>query len=448
MRASALGIFENTAELTDKKMLFKRRMYDMIYLLGFLCSLIPGPFPQLSSLASLALLGCIAVSFFDENFYLYIALFIYLRYRLLLGDTPAYRVYSYLVVIRFVIDLPKTKFRIAYLPALFVFFMHSLFATGRFESIRIGLNVIVDCVLAYIVLSKLLTNNRLMRKFIFSFMLGGVASGVFGWTNDEFTKAINVSGAGAQKVSRNFGALSDANFAGLFYSLCIICALTVKGLPLWMRGIFLALFGIMLLQTASLSALMILMSFAVLLIILKFRGKSFFILTFMFIAMVILVAVILAVPQLRQIDVIAGLIIRITEKLSYIPRGRWDLLTTDRYDIWQQAIAVFSQKGLWGKLVGGSVVTVMVIDYSIMSIACHNSYLQSILNFGIIGTLIIYIPLFMIFTYRLLKHFSKKPGYEGEDIKMLQLIFNFAFIFFGMTVDFFIDWPFMLLYFI
>ena len=145
------------------------------------------------------------------------------------------------------------------------------FATGRFESIRIGLNVIVDCVLAYIVLSKLLTNNRLMRKFIFSFMLGGIASGVFGWTNDEFTKAINVSGAGAQKVSRNFGALSDANFAGLFYSLCIICALTVKGLPLWMRGIFLALFGIMLLQTASLSALMILMSFAVLLIILKFR---------------------------------------------------------------------------------------------------------------------------------------------------------------------------------
>ena len=82
MRALALGIFENTAELTDKKMLFKRRMYDMIYLLGFLCSLIPGPFPQLSSLASLALLGCIAVSFFDENFYLYIALFIYLRYRL------------------------------------------------------------------------------------------------------------------------------------------------------------------------------------------------------------------------------------------------------------------------------------------------------------------------------------------------------------------------------
>ena len=109
-----------------------------------------------------------------------------------------------------------------------VFLLHSLFATGRFENIRIGLNVIVDCVLVYIILLKLLSDNRLMRKFLFAFMLGGLSSGIFGWTNDEFTKAINVSGAGAQTVSRNFGALSDANFAGLFYSLCIVVTVAVK----------------------------------------------------------------------------------------------------------------------------------------------------------------------------------------------------------------------------
>ena len=204
----------------------------------------------------------------------------------------------------------------------------------------------------------------------------------------------------------------------------------------------------MVLQTASLSALLILFTLMVLYIILKFRGKSVIILSLGLLAFIVVVSVILAVPQLREIDAIAGLIIRITEKLSYIPRGRWDLLTTDRWDIWQDAIAAFSQKGLWGKLVGGSVVTVMVIDYSVMSIACHNSYLQSILNFGIIGTFLIYLPLFTIFVYRMLKHFSKKSGYEGDDIKMLQLIFMFAFIVFGFTVDFFIDWPFMMLYFI
>ncbi|MBQ2890944.1 MAG: O-antigen ligase family protein, partial [Clostridia bacterium] len=329
-----------------------------------------------------------------------------------------------------------------------IFLLHSLFATGRFESIRVGLNVIVDCVLVYIILLKLLKDNRLMRKFIFAFMLGGLSSGIFGWTNDEFTKDINISGAGAQTVSRNFGALSDANFAGLFYSLCIASTVIVKGISWWVKGIFLGLFAIMLLQTASLSALLILFTLMVLYIILKFRGKSVAILTAGLIAAIIGISIILAVPQLREIDAIAGLIIRVKEKLSYIPRGRWDLLTTDRWDIWQEALAAFSQKGWWGKLVGGSVVTVMVIDYSVMSIACHNSYLQSILNFGVIGTLVVYIPLFVIFVYRLLTHFSKKAGYEGEDIKIFQLIFSFAFIVFGFTVDFFIDWPFMMLYFI
>ena len=214
-----------STEISYKSVPKKRKFFDAVFLLGFICCLIPGPFPALSSVASLLLLVCIAVSFFDENFYLYMALFIYLRYRLLLGDTPAFRLYSYLVVLRFLIDIPKTKFRIVHLPALFVFFLHSLFATSKLESIRIGLNVIVDCALVYIVLLKLLADNKLMRKFIFAFMLGGVASGIYGWTNDEFTKEINISGAGAQKVSRNFGALSDANFAGLFYSLCIICTL-------------------------------------------------------------------------------------------------------------------------------------------------------------------------------------------------------------------------------
>ena len=444
----AFSILENPLIRADRKKVLKRNFYDVVYFVGFLCSIIPGPFPAISSVASLILLACIAISFFDENFYLYMATFIYLRYRLLLGDTPVYRFYSYLVVLKFIQEIRNIKFRIVFLPALFVFLLHSLFATGRFESIRVGFNVIVDCALIYIILLKLLSDNRLMRKFIFAFMLGGLSSGIFGWTNDEFTKAINVSGAGAQTVSRNFGALSDANFAGLFYSLCIVATVIVKGLAWWVKGIFLCLFAVMLLQTASLSALLMLFTLMVFYIILKYRGRSVAILSVGLFAAVVGISVILAVPQLREIDAIAGLIIRVKEKLSYIPRGRWDLLTTDRWDIWQQALAAFSQKGWWGKIVGGSVVTVMVIDYSIMSIACHNSYLQSILNFGLLGTAIIYIPLFLVFVYRILLHFSKEKDYEGEDIKILQLVFSFAFIVFGFTVDFFIDWPFMMLYFI
>ena len=60
----ALGILENPHIGEDRKATIKRNFFDVVYLIGFLCSLIPGPFPSLSSVASLMLLGCIAISFF------------------------------------------------------------------------------------------------------------------------------------------------------------------------------------------------------------------------------------------------------------------------------------------------------------------------------------------------------------------------------------------------
>lgn len=431
-------------ERSDKKRIF----HDLVFLAGYIAALIPGPLPSLGTPAAMLLLLCIGINILDENFFLYIAIFIYLRYRLLMGDTPVYRLYSYLVVLRFIYDIPKLKFRIAYFPGIFVFLLHSVFATPNASSIRIGLNVIVDVVVAYVCLAKLLSTETLARKFFFAFMLGGLSSGIYGWTNTEFTKEINIRGAGASTVSRNFGALSDANFAGLFYSLCTIIAIVIRKVALWVKLGFIGIFCIMLLETASLSAILILIAFCIFYIILRFRGKSFFILLFGFVAAVLGIVVILAVPPLREIDAINGLIIRVTEKLSYIPRGRWDLLTTDRWAIWEKAIASISASGTAEKLIGGNVVTVMVINTKDFFTACHNSYLQGILNFGILGTLIIYLPLIGVFTYRMLKHFNTKPFYSNEDIKMIEMIATFGFLVFGMTVDFFIDWPFMMLYFL
>ena len=425
----------------------KRIFFDIVLGLGWLCCLVPGPFPDHVTAASAVLILCIAVSFFDENFYLYAALFIYCRYTMLLGDTPAYRIYSYMIVLRFLLDIRRTKFKMVYFPALFVFFLHSIFAMPALTSLRIGLNVIVDVVLIYIVLLKVSEDANLVRKFIFVFLMGGITSGVYGWTRKDVSVDINVAGAGVHTVNRNFGSLNDSNFAGLFYSLCIICSVVTEKIPVWLKSIFVALFMVMLLQTASLSALLVLSVLLVFYIILKFRVNSVFILLLVFAAIISLIAVIYAVPQLRRLPAISGLIIRITEKLSYLHRGRMDLVTTDRSAIWDNAIRLYMSFPLWRMLIGGKVVTVMAIDFSIVSMACHNSYLQSILNFGVLGALAIYIPLFSVFFFRLNRHFSTPGGYKDEDISMLRLILPFAFMVFGYTVDFFIDWPYVMLYF-
>ena len=70
MKAFEIDFLKSPIECTDKSAILKRKIFDIIFLFGFLCCLIPGPLPPLTSVASLLLLACIAVSFFDENFYL------------------------------------------------------------------------------------------------------------------------------------------------------------------------------------------------------------------------------------------------------------------------------------------------------------------------------------------------------------------------------------------
>ncbi len=424
-----------------------RLFFDFVFLIAFALCLPAGAMGQFNSILSILLIMCVMVSFFDENFYIYAALFMFMRYRMLIGDEPAFRIYSYLVVLRFLIDLPKTKFRVTYLPAIFVFAMHCVFASVGVAGLRMSLNTLVDVALVYIILLRVLADSTLLRKFMFAFVLGGILSGVYGWLDSSVAVDINVAGAGAQTVNRNFGALGDPNFAGLLYSLCILVSLTLKNIPTWLRCLFAVFFGVLILQTASLSAIITLVVLSIFLIILKYRYKSFFILLFGFVGISLVVALLLSIPGFRQIDAVQGLIIRISEKLSYIPRGRWDLLTTDRWDIWSQALRIFMAKPIWGQLVGGSVITVMATEEAI-SFACHNSYIQSLLNFGTLGTILIYIPFIAAFIYRLTQHFVKEKQYNDEDIKIIQLVFMFAFLFFGMTVDFFIDWTYMVLYFI
>ncbi len=436
----------------------RKKIYDILFVISFLCCLVPGTVPQLTGFASVLMVLCIVANYKNDNFYLFAALFMFMRYRMLIGDTPVYRIYSYLVAFKFISELFKTKFRIAYFPAIFVIVLHSIFAlppvAAEFfddtivRGIRTGLNVIVDIALVYMILLKVLENAGLLRKFLYVFLMGGIASGIYGWFNPEVSVDINISGAGVYTVNRNFGALSDSNFAGIYYSLCVMGTIALKGIPKWVRTALALVFIVLILQTASLSALLVLFLLSCFYIILKYRSRSVFILSGVFLVGVVALTLLLAIPQFRQLDMIAGLIIRIEEKLSYIPRGRWDLLTTDRTALWGEALKLFANKSIWGKLIGGTVITIAATDYSVFPAAVHNSYLQSLLNFGVIGTLLIYLPLFGVFFYRLFKHFSNKSGYKNEDIKIMQMLFSFVFIVFGATVDFFVDWTLMIFYFI
>ena len=127
--------------------------YDAAFLVSLLCCSLVGAFPQYSLLLSCGMVLCFGTSLFSDNFFLYAALFLFMRNKMVIGDTTAYRVYSYLLVLKCVWELPRLKIRVAYLPVLFVLAMHCVFAAGRYN-LRMGLNVIVDVVLVYLILAR------------------------------------------------------------------------------------------------------------------------------------------------------------------------------------------------------------------------------------------------------------------------------------------------------
>ena len=418
--------------------------YDAAFLVSLLCCSLVGAFPQYAAALSCVMVLCFGTSVFSDHFFLYAALFLFMRNRMVIGDTTAYRFYSYLLVLKCIWELPRLKIRVAYLPVLFVLAAHCIFAAGRYN-LRMGLHVMVDVVLVYLILARVEQDDALTRKLLTAFLLGMVASGIYGFTAADAFKDIHVTGGGAETVNRNFGALGDANYAGFFYDAAVLTALLVKGIPRWLRVFFVGFGLVLVVRTASLSALLSLAVSLGFLLLLKMRWRALPVLLCGVLAAALGVAAVMQVPVLNHLPGIHGLALRLEEKFIYIRMGRWDMLTTDRADLWAAAWDLFAGKGLAGKLFGGSVITYMIQETAILAgyMACHQSYLQALLNFGVLGLLGVYGPLLLVFCYRLFNHFLRPAGYEQEDIKLLQLVYVFLFLFFGLTIDFFIDWTFL-----
>lgn len=418
--------------------------YDAVFLLSLLCCSLVGAFPQYSMLLSGVMVLCFGTSIFSDHFFLYAAIFMFMRNKMVIADTTAYRLYSYLLVAKCIWELPKLKIRVAFLPMLFVFAMHCIFAAGQY-SMRIGLNVIVDVILIYIVVARVKDNRELTCRFLIAFLMGMVLSGIYGFTAVDAFKDINISGAGAETVNRNFGSLGDANYAGFFYDAAILTAFILRGVPRWVNVFFAGVGLLLLVRTASISAFFSLTVAVCFWIIVKYRWRALPILAVAALVAAVGLTVLLSIPFFSNLPAIHGILLRLAEKLRYIQMGRWDLLTTDRVDLWAAALKFFENKTILGKLFGGSVITYMLQETNILAayMACHQSYIQSLLDFGILGTLGVFAPLLALFVFRLFNHFLQPSGYPNEDLRILQLVYTFLFLFFGLSIDFFIDWTFL-----
>lgn len=417
---------------------------NILLLIGFLTCALCGPLPQYNTLLSGVLLVCILLSIRSDSFFVFAALLMYFREFMLLGGTTVYRVYSYLVLIKVLFDIKNLKLRIMALVPMIVFSLFCIFGIGRLD-MRVGIQSMMDLFVLYFILAKILADDDVMRLYLFVFLLGGIASGIFGWTSEASVNIDVGIGEATTEITRVYGALYDANYAGFYYTVCVLIVTMLKGLRWWLRAPLGAFFLVVLFQTGSLSGLFTCIVAVVIVVVMKYRSRS--------VPFLILIAVGLAafafaawnIPAVRNIASVASIVTRINERLLYLAMGNWDQLTTGRYDLWQMAITHFNQQSMLGKLFGGNVITTALTDDSLFhrDFACHQMYLQSLMNFGVVGTLTIFSSLAATFIYRIFRFFTVDKSAANSDIKMIQISFVAVFLVFGLSVDYFVDWRFL-----
>ncbi len=420
---------------------------NIMLILACLFCFAVGILPEYSKLFTICLCLIMISLWFHDEFYVLMAVFIFFLDQLYItSGTPLYRLYSYLLLAKIIIQIGQIRFRPQYFPALLVFILFSLFAVGQFN-IRFGFNLVADVLLGFLLVQRLRERKDLFYKLFGMMVFIAVAAGIYAFTSG----AVNELEVGrayirSETVTRYFATFGDPNYAGFFFDICIFAVLILRPFHRWyVRIPLLLVLYYFLLATNSMTAVLCNILCLLIYLILCYRKKA------LIIILVLLIILPLGLMQVEHIqpnssfDVVNNLIIRVHEQIRYLDTGLFDKLTSDRTVIWQDYWNYFQNQNLVHKLFGGNVIVTMIIEDK-FPIACHNVYLQGLLTFGFIGAIIV----FLIFIIQMIVDFvtSFRKNIQHIDIMRLLVIIHVIWIFYGASIDFFLDWRFMFFYFL
>ena len=133
---------------------------------------------------------------------------------------------------------------------------------------------------------------------------------------------------------------------------------------------------------------------------------------------------------------------RIQEKLSALESGDMSKVTTSRSSLTSEHWHYFLAQPLWRKLFGGEMVNTLRLDNG-FNMAAHNEYVDMLLNIGLLGTTIMLGYMFYSTVNRL-----KEYKQTRNEIYLFLFIVKCVWIFYAMTLTLFLEFRFMLPFFI
>lgn len=459
---------ENNMELNKKSI--SRQSVIITAILAVL-SFLPF-FPGFYRYITIAISALMLLLFFGDEFYLMIGVFMFFYEQLIFSaGNPAYRIFSYLLLIKvFFFQPKKIKLNVIFLPTFLIILLYCAFALinadvsvyvqqflqrgqippSAFEiNIRIVLTTIFDILFVYLIAHIVNGDTTLFEKICRIFIISAIISGLYGiFSGNTMGYFLGYSATGEIRVTRYRGTFPDPNYASFFYNMALFMLISLKNIfkNKYVRIILVFALYFLIIAAASITGFLCNLLALALYIIIKYKKKSPLIL---FVAAALISAIILSViyiPPVRNLSIIKNIEIRIQNQYLEGDVSDIDALTSGRTRQWRLYWDYFKKQDSFKKAFGGNIVSTSNFDpYFAKNFKRmpHNAYLGFLLNFGVLGTI-------FIMGAWIIKNIMYFIRYKKEQNSALVAIIlcNFIWFFYGAALDYFADWKFFFFYFL
>lgn len=420
---------------------------------ALLICLISGKFIQYQRYLAILLLGCAVCVFDRRSFYLFAPIFLFFQVQFYVtGTNTAFRFYSILVIGKAVLELKELRLRGLILPAFLVVLTHVLLCLMD-RSASLGFSAALDLAVVLIVVCRVPEDKATFRKFFLVLGLAGLCSGAYGYLTHNFgSVSLGRAGVYSSQLERFMLTFIDPNYAGFFVNIAFFSILCIRRpLKWWMRLPVLGALLYFLLLTSSVTNFACFGLCTCAYVVLRWPKKSPLLLLGLLAALAAAVYAIVYVDFIGNISALSGIKTRLEDLLRNFTSGDVDSMSSGRSELWAHYFNYFQGQDLLHKLIGGNVLTPNWLGDEMtkaVGMVSHLAYLQALLQYGILGALIIFGTQAAWTVYHGLKFLMYQQRDDDADVWRAYILCKIAMLLFATSVDIFPDWRFMLILFL
>ncbi|WP_431029552.1 O-antigen ligase family protein [Lysinibacillus sp. LZ02] len=394
---------------------------------------------NLTSLSSIIIIGISILLWRTSKFYCILPIFIFFNGVLVLpGGISTYRIFSLLLLLKLLFSKKLTIDRLSLVP-FFIFILYCIVIISYYDYISSAI-VAFDFLLIIIYISTFIRKN--ISNFFFYYVFGAAISCLYGWFQQglNINTFININNEWI-KVSRFVGSFPDPNYFGFFINIAIFSVIILNIISNRSLKVMLLIFlYASLIATLSVTGYICNISMLLLYFILNNKQKIKYSFSFLIVGFFIFLN--LDFLENKNYPVISDMAKRINSQLSLSQNNDFASFTTGRSSIWENHFEYFLEQPIIRILFGGNYVTDMGLDPKFNNVS-HQAYIDMLLNFGLIGTLVFILFLITTTLYYLKSYYEK----QNNEYLLLVMIKG-VWIFYAFGLSMFPSWTFNLFFFL